>query len=161
MSSPRRTTFLLAPKNSDGRIYRKFREKSLSLKENRHFQFLHLPPSPLCFSFFWPLIQEDYTIHYLSFSFKLPNNAYFVPYFRFSTFGTIPAVHFHHLSTHATCITCIHVICDFCHISSHFPAPETRCIEKRVGLVNEILEMRSFENLRNLEVNKTRRLTMM
>ena len=32
--------------------------------------------------------------------------------------------------------------------------------EEKQGLVNEILEMCSFENLRNLEVNKTGRLIM-
>ena len=66
-------------------------------------------------------------------SFKNLNNDHYVPKLGFLTFGTISAVNFLHLSTHATCITCVHVICDFCHISSRFPAPETRCLEKCVN----------------------------
>ena len=66
-------------------------------------------------------------------SFKNLNNDHYVSKLGFLTFGTISAIHFHHLSTHVTCITCVHVICDFCHISSHFPVPETRCLEKHVN----------------------------
>ena len=66
-------------------------------------------------------------------SFKNLNNDHYVPKLGFSTFCTISAVHFHHLSTHVTCITCVHVICDFYHISSCFSVPETRCLEKSVN----------------------------
>ena len=92
---------------------------------------------PIFFFFFCPflpLFEEDNTMHYFVF-FQFNNliNSQYVPSSRFLPLGTIPTIHFHHLSTHATCITCVHVICDFCHISSHFSAPETRCLEKCVN----------------------------
>ena len=36
------------------------------------------------------------------------------------TFGTISAVHFHHLSNLVICVTRVHVIGDFCHIKCRF-----------------------------------------
>ena len=55
------------------------------------------------------------------------------PSFGFLTFGTISPIYFHHLSTHATCVTCVHVIGDFCNLRFHFTAPDTRCLEKRAN----------------------------
>ena len=45
-------------------------------------------------------------MHVLSLvSFKNLINDHYVPKLGFSTFDTISAVHFHHLSTHVTCAT--------------------------------------------------------
>ena len=121
-ASRRRTTFLLVPKNFDGRIARKSREKldTLSLKSQ------NLPTtSPLYhFTFSSPFsIVGDDTIEYFVLSnLRIPKMTSMSPSFGFSTFGTTLAVHFHHFSIHATCITCIHVIGDFCHIKICFPA---------------------------------------
>ena len=103
LASLRRATFLLVPKNSDGRIAEKPREKShtLSLKSQissfcKLFFLLHvflpffnLRRQPLCTI----LSYYHLTIH------LMPSNL------GFPTFGVISVVHFHHLSTHATYLT--------------------------------------------------------
>ena len=62
------------------------------------------------------------------------NNVIYVPKLGFFlSFGTISAVHFHHLSTHVTCVTWVHVISDFCHITFRFMAPDTQCLEKHAN----------------------------
>ena len=44
-------------------------------------------------------------------------NSIYVHFLDFLTLDTISAIHFHHLSTHATCVICVHVVGDFCHIT--------------------------------------------
>ena len=64
---------------------------------------------------------------------KLPFNSQGVPSSRYLTHGSIQAIHFHTLSTHAICVTRVHVIGDFCHITCRLTAPDTQCFEKRAN----------------------------
>ena len=66
-------------------------------------------------------------------SFNNSNNANHVPKLGFFTFDIISAVHFDHPSTHATYVTWVHVMGDFCHIICRFTAPDTQCLEKLVN----------------------------
>ena len=76
------------------------------------------------------------TIHsFVLLSFNYSHNAFHIPKLGFSTFGTISAAHFHYLSTHATCVTRVHVIGDFFHLRFRFTALDTGCLEKRVNSV--------------------------
>ena len=129
----RRATFLLAPKDFDDRIVYKSREKLdvLSLKS----PFLATAsPIFLCTFPFGPFLKKTTTIQYfVFFPLRILLNPSTSSSFGFSTFVTISAVHFHHLSTHSTCVSCLHVIGDFCHLTFRFTAPVTRCLEKRVN----------------------------
>ena len=105
LASLRRVTFLLAPKESNGRIARNLREKvlSLSLKSKSQTNCKFFPSFHVLV---FGLKEEDDTIrYYVLLSFNYSHNTNHVPKFGFSTFGTISAFHFHHFSTHATCVT--------------------------------------------------------
>ena len=143
LSLPHRTTFLLAPKKSDGSIARDLREKSHSLSLKPQKKPKLCKPSRLLHISSLLLKKEDG--HYLDFCpiiIKHFNNANHVPKHGFLTFSTISAVRFHHFSTHATCVTRVHVIGDFCHITCRFMAPDTRYLEKRANYVSEFNQIR-------------------
>ena len=104
--SPRRATLLLASSKSDGPIGCKFREKahllSLKTRKSSHCPFFS---SLSRFSLSFNFGEEDTIGSFVFFLIKNSNNATYVPFLGFLTLDTISAVHFHHLSTHATCVT--------------------------------------------------------
>ena len=73
-------------------------------------------------------------------SFKTISIMIYVPKLGFLTFCTFSAINFHYFSTYVTCVTRVHVIGDFRHITRRFTAPDMRCLEKRAN--SDCLEIR-------------------
>ena len=131
LPSPRRTTFLLSPKESDSRISQKSKEKldALSLKHKK-IGYCISPVSFHVFVFLFHMQEMELYAILSYYHLNISIMPIMSPSFGFSTFGTISAVHFHHLSTHVRCVTCVHVIGGFCHLTFRFTAPDTRCLQK-------------------------------
>ena len=116
MPSPHRATLLLAPSRTDGPIDRKSREKvlSLSLSKNQISSPLSVSAAYYRFLVFWR--RRHYSM-FVSYSL----NFHLIPSMSsslgFLTLCTISAIHFHPLSNLTTCVTRVHVIGDFCHIT--------------------------------------------
>ena len=129
----RRTTFLLAPSKTDTPIGQKSREKALPLslktQMSSHCKTVS-SPLPIFLSF---NLEKTTLLQFCLFLINKFKNSLCVHSLGFLTLCTISAVHFHHLSTHATCVTRVHVVGDFYHIPCHFMAPDTRCLKKRVN----------------------------
>ena len=89
------------------------RRHSLSLKIKSH---AHCIPSQLL-PIFCSFPFEKTTIHVLSYSINNSFNSHHVPSSRFLALCNIYAVHFHHLSTHTTCVIWVYVVGDFFHIT--------------------------------------------
>ena len=118
------------------------RRSSLSLKSQKpHFLTFPSPLSLLVFK------MEKITL--LHFVFILIN-LFIIPILSFFLiFDTLHNLGHssHPLSTHATCVTLVHVVGDFCHNTCLSEAvllhPCTRCIEKReIPTVSELKEIR-------------------
>ena len=126
------TTFLLVPKKSDGSISRKPRENENFLsQEFKNLTFYTSLPSSARLVF--NLKEKD---DYLSFCLNLIynfQNSHLVPFCHYLYTWLNLSHPFHPLSNLVTCVTRVHVVGDFCHItclSTHFTAPDTRCLEK-------------------------------
>ena len=89
---------------------------SLSLSKNLKFQPLH--PLPFAARFGSQIMEKIITVHiFVSYSLNFHLISSMSLRLGFFTLGTISAIHFHHLSTLATCVTRVHVIGDFGHIT--------------------------------------------
>ena len=115
--SPGRATLLLAPSKTNSPIGRNPGENTLSLslkiKSPSYcivFPFLHV--------FGFSNVGDD---HYSKFCLIISLNFHLIPSMSsslgFLTLGTISVIHFHPLSTHTTCVTRVHVIGNFFHIT--------------------------------------------
>ena len=112
------------------RFARILERRCFLFKKNHKIQPTVSRPSH-CPFFLVFLKEEDHYSHFCLFPhFFFSQNSQCVPYLGFLTLDTMSAIHFHPLSTHATYVTRVHVICDFCHITYRFMAPDTRCLEK-------------------------------
>ena len=124
------------------RLTRNPREKVLSLSKNiknlasaSHFSF--------CTFWYFLLKKKMTTIHsFVLFLINNSNNVIHVPSLGFLTLGTISAVRFYHLSNLVTCVTRVHVIGDFCHITCRFTASILSASKNvQIPIVSELYEI--------------------
>ena len=62
-------------------------------------------------------LEKMNTVHLLSYSINNSKFPFMSAFVLILTLDTISTIHFHHLSNLVTCVTKVHVVGDFCHIT--------------------------------------------